>query len=64
MLAFEPKEPGIMTRMPRDPETPILTNNPIGRILLVGGLLLVAVFVLFQWEVAQGQILLRPGLWL
>jgi Ca2+-transporting ATPase len=54
MLAFEPKEPGIMTRIPRDPQTPILTRNLIGRIFLVGGLLLVAVFILFQWEMARG----------
>ncbi len=54
MLAFEPKEPGIMTRAPRDPRTPILTGNLIGRILLVGGLLLVAAFALFQWEMAGG----------
>lgn len=54
MLAFEPKEPEIMTRVPRDPQTPILTRNLIGRILLVGGLLLAAVFALFQWEIARG----------
>ena len=54
MLAFEPKEPGIMTRSPRDPQTPILTRNLIGRILLVGGLLLIASFALFQWEMARG----------
>lgn len=54
MLAFEPKEPGIMTRLPRNPNTPILTRNLIGRILLVGGLLLVSSFALFQWELARG----------
>ena len=54
MLAFEPKEPGIMARMPRDPKIPILTRNLIGRILLVGGLLLIASFALFQWELARG----------
>jgi cation-transporting ATPase F len=54
MLAFEPKEPGIMTRLPRNPKTPILTGNLIGRILLVGGLLLVFSFALFQWELAGG----------
>jgi len=54
MLAFEPREPGIMSRAPRDPQTPILTRNLIGRILLVGGLLLIAVFALFQWEMASG----------
>ncbi len=54
MLAFEPKEPGIMTRAPRDPQTPILTRDLIGRILLVGGLLLIGAFALFQWELAKG----------
>ena len=54
MLAFEPKEPGIMARLPRNPNTPILTGNLIGRILLVGGLLLVSSFALFRWELARG----------
>ena len=35
MLAFEPKEPDIMQRPPRDPQTPLLTGELIGRILLV-----------------------------
>lgn len=34
MLAFEPKEPGIMLRKPRDPDTPILTSELIIRIFL------------------------------
>jgi Ca2+-transporting ATPase len=55
MLAFEPKEPGIMTRMPRDPKTPILTGVLIGRILMVGALLLIGSFALFQWELARGS---------
>jgi Ca2+-transporting ATPase len=54
MLAFEPKEPDIMLRPPRDPKTPILTGQLISRILLVGGLLLLASFGLFQWELAAG----------
>jgi Ca2+-transporting ATPase len=54
MLAFEPKEPGLMTRRPRDPKTPILTTNLIVRILLVGSLLLIGAFALFQWELARG----------
>ena len=54
MLAFEPKEPDIMLRPPRDPKTPILTGRLISRILLVGGLLLLASFGLFQWELAAG----------
>ncbi|XCN74567.1 MAG: cation-transporting P-type ATPase [Candidatus Electrothrix aestuarii] len=54
MLAFEPKEPGIMRRKPRDPDTPILTSELIIRIFLVGTLLLIGAFGLFQWELAQG----------
>jgi len=57
MLAFEPKEPDIMLRPPRDPKTPILTGRLISRILLVGGLLLLASFGLFQWELAAGATL-------
>ncbi len=54
MLAFEPKEPGIMQRQPRNPDTPILTGDLISRILLVGTLLLIGSFGLFQWELARG----------
>ena len=39
MLAFEPKEPGIMQRPPRDPQRPLLTGELVWRILLVGALL-------------------------
>ena len=54
MLAFEPKEPGIMTRPPRYPKTPILTRELIWRILLVGAMLLVTAFGLFEWELMAG----------
>jgi len=54
MLAFEPKEAGIMERMPRNPDTPILTGELITRILLVGTLLLIGAFGLFEWERALG----------
>ena len=54
MLAFEPKEEGIMERAPRRPETPILTGVLIQRIVLVGALLLVGAFGLFEWAVQQG----------
>ncbi|MGV8075419.1 MAG: cation-transporting P-type ATPase [Syntrophobacteraceae bacterium] len=53
-LAFEPKEPGIMLRPPRDPKTPILTRQLIWRICLVGVLLLAASFGLFKWELKNG----------
>jgi magnesium-transporting ATPase (P-type) len=50
MLAFEPKEPGIMDRPPRDPAMPILDTELYIRILLVGGILLIASFGLYEWE--------------
>jgi cation-transporting P-type ATPase F len=54
MLAFEPKEPGIMERPPRVPSEPILTGPIIVRILMVSVLLATAVFGTFQWELAAG----------
>ncbi len=54
MLAFEPKEPGIMQRRPRNQDTPILTRELITRIFLVGTLLLIGAFGLFQWEQVRG----------
>jgi magnesium-transporting ATPase (P-type) len=55
MLAFEPKEPGIMDRPPRAPDRPILGSYLAGRIGLVGLLLLVAAFGLYEWELALGS---------
>ncbi len=54
MLAFEPKETDIMHRLPRNPATPILTGELSIRILLVGTLLLIGAFGLFEWERATG----------
>ena len=54
MLAFEPKEEGIMERAPRRPETPILTGVLIQRIVLVGALLLLGAFGLFEWAERSG----------
>jgi Ca2+-transporting ATPase len=54
MLAFEPKEAGIMLRPPRRPSTPILTGDLIERILLVGALLLAGAFGLFWWADGRG----------
>ena len=55
MLVFESKEPGLMARLPRDPQTPILTGTLVVRIGMVGVLLLVGSFGMFQWELSQGQ---------
>jgi Ca2+-transporting ATPase len=54
MLAFEPKEDGIMQRPPRDPKAAILTVPLLLRIGLVGVLLLVGSFGLFEWALQSG----------
>ncbi len=56
-LAFEPKEPGIMLRPPRAPNSPILSRSVIFRITLVSFLMLAAAFSLFIWEQAAGATL-------
>ncbi|MFD2514465.1 cation-transporting P-type ATPase [Pontibacter locisalis] len=50
MLAFEPKEPDIMSRPPRPANEPILSYELIMRTLLVGTLLLIAAFSLYLYE--------------
>lgn len=54
MLAFEPKEPDLMHRRPRDPKQPILTPLLLFRIVLVSTLMLVGGFATFLWEEARG----------
>jgi cation-transporting ATPase F len=54
MLAFEPNEPGTMSRPPRDPGKPILTGRIVGRICLVGALLLAGSFGLFELALDAG----------
>jgi cation-transporting ATPase F len=54
MLAFEPKEAGIMTRPPRNPDQPLLTRALLVRILLVSTLLVAGSWWLFEWELTQG----------
>jgi Ca2+-transporting ATPase len=53
MLAFEPKEPGIMDRSPRDPDAPILTGTLMFRITMVSILLMLGAFGLFELEMAR-----------
>ena len=50
MLAFEPKEPGIMRRPPREPGQSMMTGVLIGRIFLVSLLMLAAAYGVFFWE--------------
>jgi len=54
MLAFEPKEPGIMSRPPRNPTSPILSGVLVLRVFLVGAMLLMGAFGLFQWTLSIG----------
>jgi Ca2+-transporting ATPase len=54
MLAFEPKEPEIMLRRPRDPGMPILTRGLMFRIMLVGVMLLIGAFGAFNWVLDNG----------
>jgi magnesium-transporting ATPase (P-type) len=49
MLAFEPKEPGIMDRPPRDPKAPLLCPDIIKRIGLVSILLSLGAYGIFFW---------------
>ena len=54
VLGLEPIEPGIMQRPPRDPDAPILSGAIIRRITLVGVLILIGAFGLFEWEILRG----------
>jgi cation-transporting ATPase F len=54
MLAFEPKEAGIMQRPPHQPDAPILNKVLLWRILLVSSLLCLTAFGLFELELTWG----------
>lgn len=58
MLAFEPTEPGIMTRPPRDPDQPILTGVLVERIVLVSFLMLAGAYGVFLWELDRTESIL------
>ncbi len=54
-IAFEGKEPGIMHRLPRALDEPIMTRALVLRTVIVGLLLTVAAFAIFEWEITRGQ---------
>jgi cation-transporting P-type ATPase F len=54
MLAFEPKEPDIMRRPPRNPKTPLLTGTLIIRMFIVAFIMLLGAFGSFNWALEQG----------
>ena len=53
MLAFEPEEPGSMARPPRDVTDSILSPGLIGRVILIGTLLIIAVFLVYERALIQ-----------
>jgi len=53
-LAFEPSEPGVMQRPPRDPLEPLLSGFLVWRVAFVSTLLLAGSLGLFLWETGRG----------
>ncbi|MBL8999748.1 MAG: HAD-IC family P-type ATPase [Phycisphaerae bacterium] len=53
-LIFEAREPGVMSRPPRDPRKPLLTFELFMRTGLVSLLLCVGAMGLFHWELERG----------
>ena len=54
-LIFEAREPGVMTRPPRDPNRPLLTFELFMRTGLVSLLLCTGAMSLFHWELNRGM---------
>jgi cation-transporting P-type ATPase F len=58
MLVFEPKEPGLMQRPPRDPRRPLLTFALVMRTGFVSVVMLAGGYWLFLWEMSvEGETL-------
>jgi len=53
-LAFEPHEPKVMQRPPRNAREPMLTSHLIWRVVFVSIILMVGTFGLFIWEMERG----------
>jgi magnesium-transporting ATPase (P-type) len=54
VLTFEVKEPDLMDQAPRDPRQSFLTPRLLLRILLVGLVMLLGGFGLFEWTLSHG----------
>jgi magnesium-transporting ATPase (P-type) len=54
-LAFEPKEPNLMQRTPRNPNTPLLTSHLIWRVFFVSLILMLGTLGMFVWEMEQQE---------
>jgi magnesium-transporting ATPase (P-type) len=55
IFAFDPAEPGVMRRPPRDPCAPILSGLLVWRTALVSALFCVVVFAVFYWAIHRGE---------
>jgi magnesium-transporting ATPase (P-type) len=55
VFAFDPAEPGVMKRPPRDPRAPILSTLLAWRTALVSALFCAVVFGVFFWALRRGE---------
>jgi magnesium-transporting ATPase (P-type) len=55
VFAFDPAEPGVMERPPRDPGAPILSAHLMWRTALVSALFCAVVFAVFFWALKRGE---------
>ncbi|HSV00760.1 MAG TPA: HAD-IC family P-type ATPase [Roseiarcus sp.] len=55
VFAFDPAEPGVMQRPPRDPRAPLLSGLLVWRTALVSALFCVAIFAVFTWALHRGE---------
>jgi Ca2+-transporting ATPase len=53
VLAFEPREPGLMDRPPRRPDAPIMTRDIIIQIITVCSAMLAGTFGLYMWHLGN-----------
>ncbi len=54
MLVFEPEEDNIMSRKPRNPKSPLLSNNLIIQMLVVGCYMLITSYFMFNYYLDSG----------
>jgi magnesium-transporting ATPase (P-type) len=55
VFAFDPAEPGVMQRPPRDPSVPLLSGLLVWRTALVSALFCAVVFAVFIWALRRGE---------
>jgi Ca2+-transporting ATPase len=55
MLVFEPNEKEIMRRTPRPQEASVISRRMLMRMMLIGVIMLVAVFWAFEYELSHGK---------